>query len=356
MRIRTYHGDEEIHKPPAKSSSSSSPQDAGSIPSAPFQHLKNKFKPTQMSPDTQTKAAARSAPQSVAGNSSAPQPLGTKMPIITEPTMEANDAIAEAERLVAKLNKRERAEKPKINLRAKTSPQAIAIARAMIERLSTVEDTEKIQAEEFLYHAKNLVKFMLNPMRGLASTKIGKSKAPIAVYLDYSGSCDHIANLFGELFVGFANEGAMILIGGNGIVTAVYKPFENMHHALYEHDALLIREQLRMRDVGNVNKSLKVCAGVLIAHKTTELTTVVAEKIIACTDGHSTASLLARKPFDTHVIFALEHDDFLTIRREGGLQTTSWHEGSETLALAKHQHVHLVHDRETLMEAIRLVR
>lgn len=233
--------------------------------------------------------------------------------------------------------------------------KAIRIAQAMIERLSTVEDDESVQADEFLYDTRLLMKLDINPMRGLRSAKVGRSKAPVAIFLDYSGSCDHVADLFGTIMVGFANEGATILIGGNGSVQSVYHPFPNRPLEDYAADAQTVVAQR------HYNAETRVRAGYLVSCGSTSLRDFKLKALIACTDSDSYSDLMARPAFDTHVVYAVDSGDYPTYRnfmKDGKYQAEGkeFGYGSYLYNLSYHQHVHLVCNLETLTEMLQTGR
>ena len=235
--------------------------------------------------------------------------------------------------------------------------KAINIAQAMIERLSTVDDDERVQQDEFLYDTKRLMKLAINPMRGIRSAKVGRSKAPVAIFVDYSGSCNHVSDLFGTIMVGFANEGATILIGGNGTVESVYHPFPNRPLADYAEDAQTVVKRRKY------DSSVKVKAGYLVACGSTGLSKFKLKALIACTDSHSQQELLARKAFDTHVVYAVpaeHHHIFRNEMRDGKMteQAARSHGGDFKFIydLGFRQHVHVVSDLETLTEALQTGR
>jgi hypothetical protein len=247
--------------------------------------------------------------------------------------------------------------------------RATAVAQAMIERLSNVEDDEKRVQDEFKYDTKRLLKLQLNPMRGIRSAKVGKSKSPIAIFLDYSGSCTHVSNLFGLIMVGFANEGATILIGGNGVVNAVYHPFPNrplQHYAL---------DMSRIGTYAPVAET-RVKAGILVKCAGSNLQDLTVGPLIACTDFDSYPALMARPRASTHVILALGSPHSENIRSvmsrgqvdigadltawhaklDAGMRSTHlvWYTNAQNLAL--HQMVYPVHDLDSLTTVLRTSR
>jgi len=177
--------------------------------------------------------------------------------------------------------------------------RAATIAQSMIERMSTVEDDETRMQDEFKYNTKRLLKLQLNPMRGIQSAKVGRSKAPISIFLDYSGSCGHVTNLFGLIMVGFANEGATVLIGGNGVVNAVYHPFPNRPLAFYAEDMGRLQNM-------DVDDSVRTKAGFIVTCRGANLHDLTVGPLIACTDFDSYIALMKRPRHSTHVILALE--------------------------------------------------
>jgi len=248
--------------------------------------------------------------------------------------------------------------------------RAAAIAQAMIERMSTVEDDETRMQDEFKYDTKRLLKLQLNPMRGIQSAKVGRSKAPVSIFLDYSGSCEHVNSLFGLILVGFANEGATVLIGGNGVVNAVYHPFPNRPLAHYSADMKVIGRY-------SIGENVRVKAGLLVTCVGSNLQDLTVGPLIACTDFDSYQALMARPRKTTHIILALHAVHSNNVRSTmaqgqvelGGnvdywiknVATTQQKKTSvslytQTQNLALHQTVYPVHDLETLTTMLRSSR
>jgi hypothetical protein len=246
--------------------------------------------------------------------------------------------------------------------------KAASVAQAMIERMSTIESDEMNLKDEFKYDAKRLIKLMINPMRGIQSAKVGRSKAPISIFLDYSGSCDHVSNLFGLIMVGFANEGATILIGGNGTVSAVYHPFPNRPLAFYAEDMKALQHQ-------SINDGVRTKAGFIVRCEGANLQDLSVGPLIACTDFDSYHALMARPRNSTHVILALERVHCKNVRSTmsqhqvdlGGLAIEEWWSGKATALqkktssnwyvstqnLALMQRVYPVYNLETLTDMLR---
>lgn len=249
--------------------------------------------------------------------------------------------------------------------------KAATVAQAMIERMSTIEDDETRMQDEFKYDTKRLMKLKLNPMRGISSAKVGRSKAPIAIFIDYSGSCSHVSDLFGLILVGFANEGATVLIGGNGVVNAVYHPFPNRPLDHYAQDMTQI---CRM----DVNEAARVRAGYIVRCQGSNLQDLTVGPMIACTDFDSYQALMARKRKTTHIILALEREHSRNLRSSmrqglvdtGGRSVADWwtkhatdrqrstNSGiyNQAQNLALHQIVYPVHDLVTLTDMLRSSR
>lgn len=245
--------------------------------------------------------------------------------------------------------------------------KAASVAQAMIERMSTIEDDEKRQQDEFKYDAKRIMKLQINPMRGLQSAKVGRTKAPVCIFIDYSGSCSHVSDLFGLILVGFANEGATVLIGGNGVVNAVYHPFPNRPLEHYAHDM----EHIAVFDI---EEGARVKAGFLVKCPGANLQDLSVGPMIACTDFDSYDALMARPRNSTHVIFAYQephHSNLRSVMVQGrvdfGTDLRTWHSRyasqnqvktgvgfySKAQNLSFHQIVHPVKDLETLTEMLR---
>jgi len=248
--------------------------------------------------------------------------------------------------------------------------RAAAVAQSMIERMSNIEDDETRMQDEFKYDTKRLLKLQLNPMRGVQSAKVGRSKAPIAIFLDYSGSCSHVSNLFGLIMVGFANEGATILIGGNGVVNAVYHPFPNRPLFHYALDMKAIAHM-------DFEKTVRVKAGIIVRCEGANLQDLSVGPLIACTDFDSYEALMARPRNSTHIVLSLHPQHSKNVRSVmaqgqvdiGGDPKTWWNNHASaahkktditiytnTQNLALLQRVYMVHDLETLTDTLRSSR
>lgn len=252
---------------------------------------------------------------------------------------------------------------PVVPIKPVSIPQkrAITVAQAMIDRLSNEESDEVALDNVFEFDASLLMQLKINPMRGLHSAMVGRSRDPVALYVDFSGSCNHVAELFGLIMTGFAHEGGTILVGGNEAVHYVYQPLLNRPLQYYAED---LNKLAQMSTYGEV----RTRGGYTINVGNTELSSYRLGALIACTDNHAYDQLIRMPKNTVHIIYAEGEEEQVPYRRwfwgkylrssnvqaiqkatGGGIGDS---EVSEMINLCLEQNLWLVNDLESLTEAM----
>jgi len=250
--------------------------------------------------------------------------------------------------------------------------RAIVIAQGMIDRLSNEESEEADMINEFEFDPTLLMHLKINPMRGLRSAMVGRKRDPVALFVDFSGSCNHVTDLFGLIMTGFAHEGATVLIGGNGHVNYVYQPFIGQPLQIYVDDLNHLKDNTTASKTPH-RGTVRTKGGYTINVGSKELHSYRIGALIACTDNDSYDSLMKLPMNSTHVIYAQgsglqaayrpwfsgkfarstsiqEIQD--TLLAQGVTARLSNSDVSNFINLTLHQNLWLVNDLESLTDAM----
>ena len=190
-----------------------------------------------------------------------------------------------------------------INPMGSDTRKAITVAQSMIDRLCSEESDDPDLQNEFEFDPVKLMELKINPMRGLRSAMVGRKREPVGIFVDFSGSCEHVCNLFGLIMTGFAHEGGTLLIGGNGTIHFVYHPFEGAPLHRYAADFAKLTS-IAMHARSSSSERVRVSAGYVVG--VDSALSSFSGHLIACTDHDSYSELMSTKP-GAHIIYCGFH-------------------------------------------------
>lgn len=283
-----------------------------------------------------------------------------------------DQAVENAMRMASLLNHQQQIDPPKkvpITPLGTEQRRAIIIAQSMIDRLCAEESDDIDLQNEFEFDPVKLMELKINPMRGLRSAMVGRKRAPVGIFVDFSGSCNHVSELFGLIMTGFAHEGGTLLIGGNGEVHFVYQPFENCPLHRYAQDFSVLTGLACSTRSGAAAK-IKVRGGYLTS--VDQQLSSFTGHLIACTDDDSYSELIQCVP-GAHIIYCefadssrsmqsvvegkrLHSTDSAELARAAneaaGTNQMSIQAAEFVIKLALRHHVYLVNDIDSLTDAM----